>query len=193
MGRNNFRVGVWLMALVTCFAIAGTHSAYAWDNGQKPRVQGGGFFNTPNPLAPNGTAKVTFSVTGRCADGSMACGGSTQAGARGRYEYFNHATGMRARGNLQTIQFGPASAACGLDDPNVVGHKAALVTGQGDDGSTFKMELVDSDDSQPVAADHVCQVHVAGTTKTLMPVMPDDDPSEPVIKGSIEVRNVPLP
>ena len=108
MGRDHLRFGAWFLALITCVMIAGNHSALADEHAGKPKVTAGGWYTTFNGAAPNGSAKVSFSITGRCSDDTAACS-STSKKALGEYEYFNHFTGLRAHGQITSISFGTTS------------------------------------------------------------------------------------
>jgi hypothetical protein len=202
MGRNHFRVAAWLLALFTCFAVAGTHSAYAWDHAQNPRVDAGGWYNSVVGATTAGPAKVNFGINGRCKDGGPTCTTSTKP-ALGEYEYFNHNTGVRAHGKITYLSFGTASAACLAATDGTVfdkngnpgtfaGRPSAVVEGSGDDGSTFKAEVVDADDGTPKFFDTVCLIEVTGHTKMVpLAVVPEQDSNDQVIHGNIEVKNAP--
>lgn len=180
MGRKTPRLAMWALAILTSFAVAGNHSAFADDN-HGPRVNAGGQFPTPNPLAPSGTGKVTFGVTAKFKhDGTPD----------GRFEYFNHTTGLQAHGVITSLTMGSASPACiYAAGDGAAGKTTATVTGQCKDGScSFSMELLDGDDSSPNVGDWVCNVNVQGYTKTHTPGA-DTDPGEPVTHGNVEVRS----
>jgi hypothetical protein len=181
MGRKTPRLAMWALAILTSFAVAGNHSAFANDN-HGARVNAGGQFTTPSPFAPSGSAKVTFGVTGK-----FKHDGTTPDG---RFEYFNHSSGLQVHGELDMITFGTASPACvAFGDSGLAGKPSATVHGQCKDGScSFSMELVDGDDSSPNVGDYVCNVNVSGNTKMHMPGS-DSDPAEPVTHGNVEVRN----
>lgn len=181
MGRKTPRLAVWALAILTSFAIVGNHTAFADDN-HGPRVNAGGQFPTPNPDAPSGTAKVTFGVTGKYKHDGVT--------PDGRFEYFNHTSGLQVHGYITGLTFGTASSACvAFGDPGLAGKPSATVTGQCKDGScSFSMELVDGDDSSPNVGDYVCNVNVTGYTKMHTPAT-DMDPAEPVTHGNVEVRN----
>jgi len=199
MGRDHLRFGAWFLALITCLFVAGNHSAYAWEHDGKPHVTAGGWYTTFNGAAPDASAKVSFSVTGRCQDDTAVCS-STSKKALGNYEYFNHFTGLKAHGKVTSLSFGTTSpecsAAAGPEFDNngnagtLDGRPSAVIQGQGDDGSTFKMEVVDADDTQPKFPDTVCLVNVTGRTKMLIP-QADQDGAQPLVHGNIEVKGAP--
>ena len=176
MGRNHSRLGTWALAILTSLCLMAP-AAYA-DHG--PRVHAGGQFFTPNPQAPNGTAKVTFGLEAKLKKDNTP---------DGNFEYFNHASGLKAHGKITSVTFGTASPSCVFfGDPGLAGKPSATVSGQCEHGDcSFSMEVVDGDDSSPNAGDWVCNVNVQGYTKMNTPAA-DSDPAEPVIHGDVEVK-----
>src|SRR5712692_1627868 len=114
MGRDHLRLAVWALAIVTSFAIFGDDTAYAWNT--QPRVMAGGLFFKDDPTnLPAGSDKVRFGVTGRCDIlGTTTVGSSsTCVSPRGRFEYHNKFTGLKARGRITSLTFEPVLATDG--------------------------------------------------------------------------------
>jgi hypothetical protein len=181
MGRTQIRLAVWALAILTAVAIFGDHTAFAEDNNQ-PRIEGGGWFPTPNPFARNGTAKVNFGITGKCdKSGSTTSGTSTTCmNPQGHFEYHNEASGLKSHGKVTSLEFHPAT--CGP-----IGAPAATLKGLCDDGTcSFQMEFADGGDPGK-GNDWVCNVMVSGTNKMHNPDS-DADPAEPLGGGNIKIR-----
>src|SRR5438128_1600850 len=144
MGRDHLRLGVWALAILTSFAVFGNHTAYAWNN--QPRVQAGG-----SVFQGNTNEKVIFGLTGRCTDAGFTSAPNpgppvlsmteTCNGSKGQFEYHNKGSGLKAHGKVTTLTFEPVRPTDGCATPelagdaNLVGKKAAHITGTCPDGS----------------------------------------------------------
>ncbi len=185
MGRTQLRLAVWALAILTSFAIFGEHTALA--SGNNPKVEGGGWFPTPNPDARNGTAKANFGITGKFDKNGMT---------EGNFEYHNETSGLKAHGKLTVLAFhtvcDPALStctdACGFFAPQLIGKPAATVGGQCDNAScSFSMDVIDGGDPGKFN-DYVCNVMVTGPAKNNT-VSTDADPAEPLGGGNIKIKN----
>jgi len=92
----------------------------------QPRVEGGGWFPTPNFSAPNGTAKVNFGITGK----------NDNSGApQGEFEYHNDTTGLNVHLKITSLDFHPTSDDCLIFEPQLAGLPAATLGSPCDDGT----------------------------------------------------------
>jgi len=179
MGRTQVRLAVWALAILTSVAIFGDHTALASNN--QPRVEGGGWFRTNNPDAPNGTAKVNFGVTGKF---------DKDGNPKGQFEYHNQFSGLKAHGKITTLTFGTASDACVFFSlGETAGKPTATLGGQCDDGNScsFSIEVVDGGDPGKLM-DWVCNVNVVGPAKNHT-MSTDQEPAAPLGGGNIKIRS----
>jgi hypothetical protein len=214
MGRNQIRLGVWALAILTCFAIFGDHTAYAWQHETQPRVMAGGqyFMNDPTNT-PGGSDRISFGINGRCESGTTctstgvtflgncdALGNCTPItipangqNPKGTFEYFNHFSKLKTHGKITDIVFRTlqASDTCPnlAQNLNLVGAPSAIVKGSCNDGScSFQLEVVDGDDRgiSPNPGDWVCNVQVSSTSTSHSGS--DSDTASQLVRGDIEIR-----
>jgi hypothetical protein len=215
MGRNHSQLGVWALALTTCLVV-GEHAAYA-DNNNTARVHAGGQFFHGDPANPaNASDRVSFGIEVKCGappssmtnpqyfqvcspngitpvmPGSFTTVVASGPAPQGNFEYNNQFTGLHAHGKITDVSFGTASSTCTgfFGDPNLAGKPSAIVQGKCDDGkcTSFQMEVVDGDDTQPNAGDWVCNVNVTGQNK-MHTQSTDSEPAQPLNRGDVEVQN----
>src|SRR5438128_751601 len=157
MGRNHLRLGVWGLALLTCFAMLG-QTAFAWDN--RPRVEAAGFYPKPDFSVgpPNFADEIKIGVNGRCTKDSPLPTLCTSQLTEGRFEFFNKFTGFKIKGTITSLDFHLENACTAFNSPN--GKPAVTIKGSCDDGAMctqFQMDLVDNDPGGP---DWVCNVNI---------------------------------
>jgi hypothetical protein len=190
MGRRQLRLGVWALAIMTCVAVTGEHTALAAD-GQRVEAAGW-YFSTQYPQAPNGSAEIKFGVTGKEDHGNKL----------GRFEYFNTFTGLKGHGKLAIVTFYTTTQSasmmpidqCPMAPPPEfggppLGAQGVRVQGNCDDGSncSFNMDLIDGGDPGR-GRDWVCRVSVVGQDKNHQPAGADMEDAQALVKGNIKIR-----
>jgi hypothetical protein len=195
MGRTQLRRGVWALAFLTCFTVAGTHTAFAWDEHQ-PRVEAAGWYFHGDFLNPNNnfSDEVKFGVTGK------------KENNKGRFEYFNTFTHFKLHGNITVMNFYTTTRPAVIDPNNPpgidqcpsapapefggppVGVPGVHVEGMCDDGTcTFKMDLIDGG-GEPKGNDFVCNVMASGSDGHEASSM-EGEGEQPVVRGNIKIKN----
>ncbi|SRR6266550_215556 len=182
MGRTQLRLGVWALALLTCFAVVGDHTAFAAD-GQRLEAAGWYFGFNPNK-ADDFSPEIKFGVTGKDDHGNKL----------GRFEYFDTFNGLKVHGKLTYLEFHPNYCASNNPfDPPLTGP-AVTVHGQcdndGDGGSpcSFQMDLVDGGDPGK-GKDLVCNVMVQGFGKHHTSMSDSDMETNTLTRGNIKIRD----
>ena len=178
MGRNQLRRGVWVLALLTCFAVAGNHNAFASNN--QTRIEAAGWYFQSDPLNPPfNSDEAKFGVTGK------------YDSKAGRFEYFNTVTGLKVSGKITQMQFHNQN--CSDAPPPDAGGPAlnapaVTVSGLCDDSTcNFQMDLVDGGDPGK-GNDWVCNVMITGKDKKNMWAT-DIEGAKQLIRGNIKIRN----
>src|SRR5713101_1483036 len=149
MDGKHLRVGMGVLAVVTAFALFGQNPALAMDL-NRPRAEGAGWFNNFSGEEVKFGITLTFDNTGM---------------PQGRFEYFNTANGLTARGKFtQTSGSTPNGNSCTPFGPIVSSLPSATLTGDCDDGTIncFSMEVVDGGKG----TDGVCHVNVKSDNDT---------------------------
>ncbi|SRR6266849_1476092 len=188
MGRTQLRRGVWALAFLTCFTVAGTHTAFAWDEHQ-PRVEAAGWYFHGDFLNPNNFSdEVKFGVTGK------------KENNKGRFEYFNTFTRFKLHGQITVMNFYtttqttpgtavdqcPAGASPDFGGPPV-GVPGVHVEGTCDDGTcTFQIDLIDGGDRK--GNDFICNVMASGSDGHESPSS-EGEGEQPVVRGNIKIRS----
>jgi hypothetical protein len=190
MGRTQLRRGVWALAFLTCFTVAGTHTAFAWDP-QQPRLEAAGWYFMFNPDAPNFSAEVKFGVTGKIENNNKL----------GRFEYFDTFTHFKLHGKITVLTFftttqstvGAPVDQCPAGPPPdfggpPVGAPGAHVEGTCDDGTcSFQMDLIDGGGERK-GNDFVCNVMASGSDGH-EPTSAEGTGEQPVVRGNIKIKN----
>jgi len=187
MGRNHSRLGVWALAVMTCFFIAGAHSAYA---ANQARVHAGGqyFHNDPANTGGGFSDRVSFGLEGKCPAPNTPCS------LKGNFEYFDHVTGVHSHGKTTSLSVNsqPSSTCMGIMlslGIDMTGRPSAVANGNCPDGSctNFSIEVIDGDDNAPDQGDWVCNVSVNGRNK-MGSFLTETDSAEQLLRGDVEVK-----
>jgi hypothetical protein len=174
MNRDHLRRAVLALTLGTFLVFIGQHSAFAL-NTSMPRAEGAGWYNNIASQEVKFGITLTYDRNGN---------------PQGRFDYFNTVTGLTARGRLM-----PSSAAnstsnsCGdfgpLGPPPTA--PSAALTGECDGGTcSFTMQVVDGGSGKN--SDGVCHVHVTGLDRNGNATSDNDDSSELLFRGNINVQ-----
>jgi hypothetical protein len=152
---------VWVLAVLTCFALFGAQPALA-----ALQVTGAGwYFNSSDQ-------EIKFGITAK---------------PQGRFNYFNTVDGANVQG---TVTATPVSNPCGTVTPPFIGPRAgqpaAHLEGTCDSGAscTFKMDVVDGGSQ---GNDFVCHVRVLGSDKKGKTVDETQTDFVPLSRGGLKV------